>query len=146
MKQEQPQITPGAPAPAASREHGDESITDLIRNLATDLSSLLSKEMELAKAELGESVSEAKTAVGSMVTGAVVTMAGLVVLLMSAVYGLSNVVAPWLAALIVGAVALLIGYMMVAAARKKMSANSFVPDRTLESAHKDKETLQRATR
>lgn len=135
-----------APAPAASQEHGGESIADLIRNLATDLSTLLGKEIELAKSEVGESVTEAKTAVGAIATGAAIAMAGLVVLLMSAVYGLSNVVEPWLAALIVGAAALLVGYLMVRSAKKKMSANSFVPDRTLESTKKDQETVKRATR
>lgn len=144
MKQEQ-QNVPVTPA-ATSREHGSESVTDLIRNLANDLSALLGKEIELAKAEVGESVSQVQTAVAAIATGAALAMAGLVVLLMSAVSGLSNVVEPWLAALIVGAAALLIGYMMVASAKKKMSANSMMPDRTLESAKKDQETLKRATR
>lgn len=142
MRQEQESTA----VPSASREHGAESIADLIRNLATDLSTLLGKEIELAKSEVGESVAEAKTAVGAIATGAAIAMAGLVVLLMSAVYGLSNVVEPWLAALIVGAVALLVGYLMVGSAKKKMSANAIVPDRTLDSTKKDKDTLKRATR
>ncbi len=145
MKQEH-ETASVAPAPAASQEHGGESIADLIRNLATDLSTLLGKEIELAKSEIGGSVTEAKTAVGAIATGAAIAMAGLVVLLMSAVYGLSSVVEPWLAALIVGAAALLVGYLMIGSAKKKMSANSFVPDRTLESTKKDQETVKRATR
>lgn len=137
------QPTPAAPTPATSQERHPESLTDLVRHLATDLSTLLSKEVELAKSEVGESVSEAKAAVGGMATGGAIAMAGLVVLLMSAVYGLSDIVAPWLAALIVGAAALVIGFIMVSSAKKKMSASAFVPDRTIESAKKDKETLKR---
>ncbi len=144
MNQEQ-RNTPVTPAPAAQRERAD-SIPELIRNLATDLSTLLGKELELAKAEVRESASEVQTAVGAIATGAAIAMAGLVILLLSAVYGLSNVVDPWLAALIVGAAALLVGYLMVRAAKAKMSARSLVPDRTMESARKDKETLKRATR
>ncbi len=144
MKQE-PATDAGAPGPAAGREQGSDSISDLVRNLATDLSTLLRKEVALAKSEVGESVSEAKTAVGALATGGAIAMAGLVVLLMSAVYGLSNVVAPWLAALIVGAAALLAGYVMVGSAKKKMSASSIVPDRTMDSAKKDTETVKRAT-
>ncbi len=143
MKQEQHNTAPVTPEPETSRNRGSESISDLIRDLATDLSTLLGKEIELGKSEVRESVSEAQTAVGAIVTGAVVAMAGLVVLLMSAVYGLSNLVEPWLAALIVGAAALLIGYLMVSSAKKKMSANSMVPDRTLGAAQKDKATLKR---
>ncbi|MEX0706875.1 MAG: phage holin family protein [Woeseia sp.] len=135
-----------APAPAASRDQGAESITDLIRNLASDLSSLLGKEMQLAKSEIRESVSDVQTAIGGIATGTALSMAGLVVLLMSGVYGLSNVVEPWLAALIVGAVALLIGYVMVHSAKEKMSSSSLAPDRTLDSAKKDVNTLERAVR
>lgn len=143
MKQEEHNGGPMETPPEARHNRGSESIVDLVRHLATDLSSLLGKEIELGKSEVRESVTEAQTAVGAMMTGAAVTMAGLVVLLMSAVYGLSNLVEPWLAALIVGAAAFLVGYLMVHSAKKKMSANSMVPDRTLDAAHKDKETLKR---
>lgn len=136
---------PAAPASMASRANGAESITDLIRNLATDLSSLLGKEMQLAKSEIRESVSEVQTAVGAIATGTAISMAGLVVLLMSGVYGLSNLVEPWLAALIVGAAALLVGYVMVHSAKAKMSASSIAPDRTMEAAKKDMDSLERAT-
>lgn len=148
MKDEQQQQDAGpiTARPGVNRELGGDSIADLIRNLATDLSALLGKEIQLAKAEVGESVTDVKTAVGAIATGAVVAIAGLVVLLFSAVYGLSNVVEPWLAALIVGGAALLVGFMMVGAAKKKMSAESLVPDRTLDAAKKDQETLKRATR
>lgn len=142
---QQQDTAPNGSAPPAHREHGAESISDLIRDLATDLSSLLGKEIALAKSEVGESVTDAKVALGAIATGAAVSMAGLVVLLMSAVYGLSNIVEPWLAALIVGAAALLVGYMMVSGAKKKFSKDSMAPDRTLASAKKDKATLQRAT-
>ncbi len=138
--------TPIAPAPAASRERSTESIADLIRHLATDLSALLGKEIELAKSEVRESVSDVQTGVGAIATGAAIAMAGLVVLLMSAVYGLSNVVDPWLAALIVGAGGLLVGFLMVRAAKEKMSASSMVPDRALAAPKKDMDALKRATR
>ncbi len=134
------------PVPPESRQPSSEGISELIRDLATDLSTLMSKELALAKAEVRESVHEAKAAVGAMATGGAICMAGLVVLLMSAVYGLSNVVEPWLAALIVGALALLVGFVMVGSAKKKISAKEMVPDRTIDSTKKDKDTLRRATR
>lgn len=142
MNQEHKTATDG-PAPAGSHGHGSESISDLIRHLATDLSSLIGKEIELGKSEMRESVSEVKTAVGAIATGAVIAAAGVLVLLMSAVYGLSIILAPWLAALIVGAAALLVGYVMVSSAKKQMSASSMAPDRTMASVHKDSETFKR---
>jgi hypothetical protein len=145
MKQDRSN-SPVSPATAAPRERGADSIPELIRNLATDLSDLLGKEIALAKAEVRENVNEVQTAIGAAATGGAIALAGLVILLLSAVYGLSNVVDPWLAALIVGAAALIIGYIMVKGAKSKMSAHSMAPNRTIESARKDKETLKRATR
>lgn len=136
---------PGTSTSPASRDHGGESIADLIRSLATNLSSLFGKEIQLAKSEARESISEVQTAAAALATGVAVAMAGLVVLLMSAVYGLSNVLDPWLAALVIGASALLVGYLMVASAKKKMSAGSVMPERTMDSIQKDAETLKRTT-
>lgn len=149
MKQEYettPATTAATGASAAGRERSSDSITDLLRNLASDLSTLLGREIALAKSEVRESASVVQTAVGAIVTGTAIAIAGLVILLMSAVYGLSMVLQPWFAALIVGASALLIGYLMVRSARKNMSVSSMVPDRTLESAKKDMETIRKATR
>lgn len=137
---------PVAPAPPGRREHGGESIVDLIRHLGTDLSTLLDKEVELAKSEVRESVSEVQVAVGAVAMGTAIAMAGLVVLFMSAVYGLSNVVDPWFAALIVGAAGLLVGYLIVRSAKGKMRASNLVPERMVESARKLKETLKETTR
>lgn len=131
--------------PSASRDPGAESISGLISNLTTDLSSLLGKELKLAKSEVRESVSGVQTAVGAIAVGAAIAMAGLVALLMSAVYGLSNVVDPWLAALIVGTAALLLGFLMIQSAKSKMNASAIVPERTVESAKQDKATVQRST-
>ncbi len=125
------------------RDRRAESIPELIKDLATDLSTLLNKEIQLAKSEAREAASDVQKAVGAIATGAVLAMAGLVVLLMSAVYGLSNIMELWLAALIVGAVALLIGFIMVNGGKKKMSARSLAPDRTIDSVKKDTETLTR---
>lgn len=127
------------------RDRGTESISDLIRQLATDLSSLFGKEIELAKSEVRESVAEVKTAVGAVATGAAVAVAGLVILLLSAVYGLGALVDLWLAALIVGAIALLVGLLMIRSAKEAMSTSTFVPERTLDAVRKDKETVKRSS-
>jgi xanthine/uracil permease len=131
------------PIVAPDRDRSAESIPELIRDLATDMSTLLGKEIQLAKSEMREAATNVQIAVGAIAGGAVIAMAGLVVLLLSAVLGLSNVLEPWLAALIVGAVALLIGFIMIKGAQKKMSAKALMPERTLDSVKKDTETLTR---
>lgn len=144
MKQELGNNGGVAPVPRDTHDRGTDSIPDLVRSLATDLSSLLGKEIALAKAEARESASEVKTSIAAFATGGVIAMAGLVVLLMSAVYGLNNFMDLWFAALIVGVAALLIGYMMVRSAKGHISGDSVVPDRTVESVKKDKQTLKSA--
>lgn len=126
--------------------HSRESIPDLMRGLAGDLTTLFSKEIALAKAELNEAADEAKTAVASMATGGVLAHAGLVVLLLSAVFGLDKILELWVAALIVGLVALIIGFVMIKAAKSKMKPGAFKPERTVESLHKTKDTAESAIR
>lgn len=123
---------------------GRESIPVMIRGLAGDLTTLFSKELSLAKAELREAASKTTAAVASMAGGAVLAMAGVVVLLMSAVLGLNNVLDLWLAALIVGLAAVVVGFLMIKAASKKVEPSAFVPERTVESLHQDKRTAERA--
>src|SRR5690606_28575575 len=109
----------------------EDSVPSLIRGLAHDLTTLFSKEVSLAKAEMREAASGMKKGVSSMAVGGGLAFSGLLVLLFSAVYGLATVMSLWLSALIVGAVALLIGYALIKAGSKKMEPGAFVPERTL---------------
>jgi xanthine/uracil permease len=133
--------TTTAPEPGFRAEN-DSSVGGLLRQLTHEVPSLITKELALAKAELSESLRATKAGVGSVATGGAVLLGGFIVLLMSAVYGLSNVVEPWLAALIVGGVVVVIGLIMVSAGKKKFQASSFKPERTIHSVNKDKEAVR----
>lgn len=123
------------------REH-DNSVGGLLRQLMREVPQLFTKELALAKAELSESVRSTKAGVASVATGGAVLLGGFIMLLLSAVYGLSNVMAPWLAALIVGVVVVVVGLVMVSAGKKKFQASSFKPERTLNTLNKDKEAVR----
>jgi len=131
-----PTIEPG------HRAENDSSVGGLLRQLTHEVPSLITKELALAKAEMSESIRATKAGAGSVATGGAVLLGGFIVLLMSAVYGLSNVVEPWLAALIVGAVVVVIGMIMVSSGKKKFQASSFKPERTIHSVNKDKEAVK----
>ncbi|MFL9815179.1 phage holin family protein [Stutzerimonas sp. VN223-3] len=133
--------TTTAPEPGFRAEN-DTSVGGLLRQLTHEVPSLITKELALAKAELSESLRATKAGAGSVATGGAVLLGGFIILLMSAVYGLSNVMAPWLAALIVGAVVVVIGLIMVSAGKKKFQASSFKPERTIHSVNKDKEAVR----
>ncbi|MBE7373594.1 phage holin family protein [Pseudomonas lopnurensis] len=120
----------------------DTSVGGLLRQLTREVPSLFTKELALAKAELNESLRATKAGAASVATGGAVLLSGFIILLMSAVYFLGTLMEPWLAALIVGGVVVIIGLIMVTAGKKKFEASSFKPDRTLHSLNKDKEVVR----
>lgn len=131
----------GNAAPTAQ----EASVGNLLKELVHEVPSLLSKEVELAKSEARESLSATKKGVAAVSVGGAVALSGFIVLLLAAVYALSIVVAPWLAALIVGGATLLAGWAMVEAGKKKFAESSLKPDRTIDSLRKDKTALQGRT-
>jgi len=120
----------------------DHSVGGLLRQLMREVPALFTKELALAKAELGESLRATKAGMASVATGGAVLLAGFIVLLFAGVYGLATMMPAWLAALIVGGIVVIIGLVMVSAGKKKFEASSFKPDRTLHSINKDKEAVR----
>lgn len=135
------------PRPQTGNGHGatDAPVGVLLKELAHEVPSLLTKEVALAKSEARETMRVTKAGVAAVATGGAVAMAGLIVLMFSAVYALGAIMAPWLAALIVGAVVMLVGYMMVQAGKKKFEADSLRPNRTLDSLRKDQDAIRGRT-
>jgi hypothetical protein len=127
---------------ASAGTQQDASLGTLLRELAHEVPSLLTKEVALAKSEMRENLRATSRGVAAVSTGGAVTLAGLVVVLMAVVYALSNAMAPWLAALLVGAAAMLIGFAMISAGKKKFDSQSLKPDRTVDSLRKDKTAIR----
>ena len=125
--------------------HIEPSVGTLLKQLMREVPALLTNEIALAKSEMRENMQQTKAGMASVATGGAVLMGGFVMLLLAGVYALSNVVAPWLAALIVGAVATLIGFAMVQAGKKKLQSESLRPDRTIDSLRRDKDTIRGRT-
>lgn len=124
----------------ASRD--EASIGSLLRQLTREVPELFSKELALAKAELQHSLSTLKAGTAAVAGGAVVVLAGLIILLMAAVYGLGTVMQLWLAALIVGVITLIVGFVMLQSGKKQFEPSHFTPDKTLRAVSRDKETLK----
>ncbi|RRV03772.1 phage holin family protein [Pseudomonas sp. v388] len=119
------------------------SIGGLLRQLTREVPELFTKELALAKAELQASLATLKAGTAAVAGGAIVLLAGLIILLMAAVYGLGTIMQLWLAALIVGAVTLIIGFIMLQSGKKQFEPSHFTPDRTLHAMQQDKDTLKR---
>ena len=122
---------------------GGSSLGSLLSSLTHEVTSLVRKEVELAKAEFSEKSSQAAKGVGAIAAAGGVLFCGFLVLLAAAVFGLNTVLppdtTPWLSALIVGGVVLLIGLIMLQSGRKKLRAQNLMPNRTLSSFRNDRE-------
>jgi hypothetical protein len=116
----------------------DRPLTGLLTELAQETTTLVRKEVELAKAEVSEKVSQATTGAVSLVAGGLVAFAGLIFLLLAATYYLATMMEPWLAALIVGGVVTLIGVTLVAMGKSRLNARNLQPTRTLATLQDDK--------
>lgn len=121
----------------ADTPRDDRPLTSLFSELATETSALIRKEIELGKAEMSEKAAQAGKGAASLAIGGAVAYAGLIFLLLAATLALSNAVAPWLAALIVGAVVVIIGLVMLASGRNKLKASNLAPNRTIETIKDD---------
>ncbi len=110
---------------------------DAVRNLVSQFSDLIRQEMMLARAEMSEAAGKVKTGVIAIATGFILALAALIVLLNAIVIALANVMAPWLAATIVGVVVLIVAAIFIAMGQSRLSATSLAPTRTAENVQRD---------
>jgi len=136
------QDTPTSDLESQAREA--QSIPTLLHRLTNELSRLFRQELALATAELTQMASRTLAAVSAAGAGAGLLYAGLLVLLAAAVLGLSQVVAPWLAALIVGVVVSVIGVGVLVGGTRSLP-DTMRPKRTARSLSKDKDVITRKT-
>ena len=119
-----------------------DSTPRLLRRLMNDVGTLFTQEAALLKAEMGRSIGEMKAATISLAMGGAVLFLGLIFLLLAAVYALSNVLDPWLAALIVGGVVTLVGAIMLVTGRSKLQPTAIAPRRTADALRKDTQMVK----
>jgi type IV secretory pathway TrbD component len=116
----------------------ERSIGDLLGSFAQDTTTLMSQEIELARAEITVQVKRAGTGAGLFGGAAVMALAGLGALTACAIVALALVLDTWLAALIVGAALLVVGGLLALVGRARMKQVSPpVPERALRSVRQD---------
>ena len=134
-------------ARAASDDPSDKSIGELFRSMSEDLSALVRDEIRLAQAEVGQKAKKAGIGIGAFGGAGVVALYGLGVLIAAAVLGLSNVVSPWLAALIVGVVLFVVAGIAALVGKKQLSqAAPPVPTETIASVKTDVAEIKESIR
>lgn len=127
------------------------SLTDLVGGLASDISGLFRKEIQLAKAEAGEKVDELLTASRGLAIGGILAIGAVGVLLAALVtgvtavlvmLGVSQTVASLMASLGVGIVVGLIAWSMISASIAAWKASSLNLNKTSHSLARDAKVVK----
>ncbi|HEY0832738.1 MAG TPA: phage holin family protein [Azospirillum sp.] len=116
----------------------ERPIAGLFADLFRETATLIRTEIELAKTELSAKAGEAAGGAVFIAAGGLVAFLGAIFLLAAATLALAQVVAPWLAALIVGGVVTAIGVVLMLMGRNRLKPRNLQPERTLETLREDK--------
>jgi len=133
-------------APPVDREHEAERHSEgALSRVFTDVSDLLRSELTLVKAEIANSVSDAKTGAASLAVGVAILVPGVMLLVVSAALALAAFtgLALWSSTLVIGAAVTIVGAMLLMTAKSKLSAENMKPTRTQAMLEKDKNLVER---
>jgi hypothetical protein len=120
------------------RQESSRGIGDLLGDLGRQVSTLVRKEIDLARVEVTSSVGKMSRGAAMAGAGGAVLYAGLLVLLGAAVLGLIEAgIEPWLSALIVGLVALAIGGAITAMGVSRIRETDLAPTETAETVREN---------
>lgn len=123
-----------------------EGLSQLLTGLVGDITTLFRKEVELAKAEASEKVSQATQGGEFIIAGAILALGALGVLLAAVVtvigawfttMGMEPLLANSLSALIVAIVVGLIAWMLIASGMRRVRQTSLQMNRTVSSLSSD---------
>ena len=118
----------------------DRPVKELVSDLGKDMGLLIRQEMQLAKAEITEKVSNVTQGAATIGAGAFVAYAGVLALAAALVLlAITIGITPWLAAALVAVLLLIIGYGTIQSGRRKMTAGPAPLQRTKQTS---KETVQ----
>ena len=125
----------GQPSSANSR---DQSIGELVKELATETSTLVRQELDLAKAEMAERGKRAGKGAGMLGAAAFVGLLAAGALTACLVAALDRAMATWLAALIVTVLwAAVAGVMALLGKSRVQKSTPPIPEQSVESVKED---------
>ena len=124
------------------------SIGQLLAGLANDVQQLIRGEIARGRAELDEKLHRILRSAIWLLGGALLGFAGVVLLLegAAALLAISIPIPTWAAALIVGAVIILIGAALAWSGMAAVSLKKLAPDRTVDNLQKDVEVMKEHVR
>ena len=126
------------PPPRHADPPADRATADLVRDLSTQLSTLVRKELELARMELSAKGKKAGMGAGMLGAGGLLALFGTGTLVGAAVAALATAVDTWLAFVIVAVVLLAAaGLLALMGKNKTTEALPPAPERTISDVKED---------
>ena len=122
-----------------------ESFGELLGDLANNSAALVRDEIELARQEMTEKVSELRSGVTTAAIGLAIGFVALLTLTAAAVIGLAQLVAAGYSALIIGAALAIIGAITASAGLSQVKRTRLKPRQTIETLEENKEWLKELT-
>lgn len=121
----------------------ERSVGELFAELSRETSTLVRKEVELAKTELSSKASDLGRHLGVLAVGGAVAYAGFLVIVMGLAVGLADLIWDWLAFVLVGLLVAVVGYVLVQRGLDALKKAHLAPHETIRTLKEDKEWLQR---
>jgi MFS family permease len=132
---------------ASGADPRDQSIGELVKDLASETSTLVRQEIDLAKAEMTERGKRAGKGAGILGAAALVGLLAAGALTAFVIAALDLAMATWLAALVVGLVFGAIAAALAMTGRKKIQeAAPPVPEQAIDSVKEDVQWAKTRTR
>ena len=129
-----------------STPQDNRSLGELFSALAKDTSTLVRKEVELAKTEMTQKATRVGKDIGFLLAGGAVAYAGFLAILAAIAIGLGQLGVPWwLAALLVGVVVAAIGGFLVMRGLSALRQETPLPQQTIDTLKEDAEWVKAQT-
>ncbi len=134
-----------------NNEPQGSSIVTLLRDLRSETSTLIQQQVELVKEEVTEKITELAANAVRVGIGAFVAYAGAIILLIGLAdlvgmflirSGMETEMAAWLSRVLVGLVVAIIGWTLLAKAKKAIADQKIVPEQTMQTLSDNKEWAQ----
>jgi hypothetical protein len=115
------------------------SVPEIVSDLFLQTTSLMRKEVQLARTEMSENVASVGRGLGMIIGGAVLLIPALVILLQAAVsalveqYGLAS----YWSSLIVGGIVLVLGLILLLIGASRLKMDNIMPSRTVHQLQRD---------
>ncbi|MBV1797457.1 phage holin family protein [Siccirubricoccus sp. G192] len=125
----------------------NRSVPELFSSVVGQISTLFRKEIQLARAEMGEKFGQAAGAITPLVAGGALLFGALIILLFALESLLVHfgIAIGW-SRLIVGVVAALVGYALLHSGLSKLKTSNLMPERTAEQLSRDAQVAKEQVR